>query len=66
MTGSQHLLLFGAVMAAAWFLVLYLWPRILLSVYKRAILVRGFGEGPIPVNTPVSYTHLTLPTIYSV
>jgi len=51
MTGSQHLLLFGAVMAAAWFLVLYLWPRILLSVYKRAILVRGFGEGPIPVNT---------------
>ena len=51
MTGSQHLLLFGSVMAAAWFLVIYLWPRILLSVYKRAILVRGFGEGPIPVNT---------------
>ena len=51
MMGSQHLLLFGSVIAAAWFLVLYLWPRILLSVYKRAILVRGFGEGPIPVNT---------------
>src|SRR5438876_10016449 len=26
-------------------------PRILLVVYKRAILVKGFGEGPIPVNT---------------
>jgi hypothetical protein len=24
---------------------------LLLSVYKRAILVKGFGEGPIPVNT---------------
>jgi len=23
----------------------------LLSVYKRAILVKGFGEGPIPINT---------------
>jgi hypothetical protein len=23
----------------------------LLSVYKRAILVKGFGDGPIPVNT---------------
>src|SRR5207249_884287 len=39
------------VMVAACFLVIYLWPRVLLSVYKRAILVKGFGEGPIPVNT---------------
>jgi hypothetical protein len=23
----------------------------LLSVYKRAILVKGFGEGPVPINT---------------
>jgi hypothetical protein len=51
MMGYQHLLLFGSVMVAACFLVVYLWPRILLSVYKRAILVKGFGEGPIPVNT---------------
>jgi hypothetical protein len=51
MMGYQHLLLFGSVMVAACFLVIYLWPRILLSVYKRAILVKGFGEGPIPVNT---------------
>ncbi len=51
MTGYQHLLLFGSVVVAAGFLVVYFWPRILLSVYKRAILVKGFGEGPIPVNT---------------
>lgn len=47
----EHLLIFGSVMVAAWFLVIYFWPRLLLSVYKRALLVKGFGEGPIPVNT---------------
>jgi hypothetical protein len=47
----EHLLIFGSVMVAAWFLVIYFWPRMLLSVYKRAILAKGFGEGPIPVNT---------------
>jgi hypothetical protein len=47
----QHLLLFGSVVVAACFLVVAFWPRILLFVYKRAILVQGFGEGPIPVNT---------------
>jgi len=51
MMGYQHLLLFGSVIVAACLLVVYFWPRILLSVYKRAILVKGFGEGPIPVNT---------------
>ncbi|WP_345762699.1 DUF1254 domain-containing protein [Diaminobutyricibacter sp. McL0608] len=30
---------------------LYLWPRITISGFKRAILKRGFGTGPIPVNT---------------
>jgi len=38
-------------MIVAWFLVLYVWPRMLLYVYRRAILVKGFGEGPIPINT---------------
>ena len=47
----QHLLIFGAFMVAAWLLVIYFWPRMLLSVYKRALLVKGFGDGPIPVNT---------------
>jgi len=51
MTAYQHLLLFGSVVVAASVLVVYLWPRIILFVYKRAILVQGFGEGPIPVNT---------------
>jgi hypothetical protein len=51
MTRMEHLLLFGSIMVAAWFLFTYLWPRMLLSVYKRAILVKGFGDGPIPINT---------------
>jgi hypothetical protein len=51
MTHLQHLLLFGSVMFTAWFLFTYFWPRLMLSVYKRAILAKGFGDGPIPVNT---------------
>jgi len=47
----QHLLIFGSVLAASWFIVTYFLPRLLLGVYKRAILVKGFGEGPVPVNT---------------
>ena len=47
----EHLLIFGSVMVATWFLVTYYWPRMLLVVYKRAILVKGGGEGPISVNT---------------
>jgi hypothetical protein len=47
----EHLLIFGPVMVIVWFLAIYYWPRMLLYVYKRAILVKGFGDGPIPVNT---------------
>src|SRR5512135_2035802 len=47
----QHLLIFAAVMIPTWLVFIYFWPRLLLSVYKRAILVKGFGDGPIPVNT---------------
>jgi hypothetical protein len=47
----EHLLLFAAVMIPTWSVFIYFWPRLLLSVYKRAILVKGFGDGPIPVNT---------------
>jgi hypothetical protein len=47
----EHLLIFGGVCVPAWFLFSYFWPRLLLSVYKRAILVKRFGDGPIPVNT---------------
>lgn len=30
---------------------IYFWPRIIVSGFKRAIVRRGFGGGPIPVNT---------------
>jgi hypothetical protein len=47
----EHLLIFGGVCVAVWFLVIYFWPRIFLSVFKRAILVKGGADGPIPINT---------------
>jgi hypothetical protein len=31
-------------------MAVYFWPRIFLSVYKRALLTKGF-EGPVPINT---------------
>lgn len=33
------------------FVFVYLWPRITVAGFKRAILNRGFGGGPIPINT---------------
>ncbi len=47
----EHLLIFGSFMVAAWFIVIYFLPRMLLNVFKRAILVKGFGDGPVPINT---------------
>jgi hypothetical protein len=47
----QNLLIFAAVVVVVWCLVTYFWPSLLLSVYKRAILNKGAGEGPIPINT---------------
>jgi hypothetical protein len=47
----EHLLIFGAVCMTTWILVIHFWPRMLLYVYKRAILVKGFGDGPVPINT---------------
>ncbi len=47
----EHLLIFGLIMVAVWFIGIYFLPRMLLSVFKRAILVKGFGEGPVPINT---------------
>jgi hypothetical protein len=32
-------------------LFVWFWPRITVAGYRRAILGRGFGGGPIPVNT---------------
>jgi hypothetical protein len=46
----EHLLIFGGICVATWLLFIYLWPRLMLYVYKRALLVKGFGDGPVPVN----------------
>ena len=51
MSNIQHLFIFSVVCVATWLLVTYLWPRMLLYVYKRSILVKGGGDGPIPINT---------------
>ncbi len=47
----QNLLIFGAVVVVVWCVVIYFWPRLMLSAYRRALLTKGFGDGPIPVNT---------------
>jgi hypothetical protein len=48
---NEHLLIFGSCLAVGWFLFIRFWPRMMLYAYKRAILVQGGGDGPIPVNT---------------
>ena len=47
----EHLFIFGGVCVSVWFLGIYFWPRIFLLMFKRAILVSGGGDGPIPINT---------------
>ena len=47
----QNLLIFCAVVVVVWCVMIYFWPSMLLSAYKRAMLTKGLGEGPIPVNT---------------
>ena len=48
---NQNLLIFAAVVVVVWCVVIYFWPRLILSVYKRGLLVKGFGDGPVPINT---------------
>ena len=47
----EHLLVFGGVCAITWLAFIYWWPALILRVFQWAILVKGFGDGPIPVNT---------------
>ncbi|MBO0810991.1 MAG: DUF1254 domain-containing protein [Microlunatus sp.] len=53
-SGSQLLPLAIAALVV-WLLgapaFVYFWPRITVNGYKRAILKRGLGDGPVPVNT---------------
>jgi len=44
-------LIFGSAIVVGWFAFIYFWPRLLLNVFKRAILGKGFGDGPTPINT---------------
>ena len=53
----EHLLIFGSFTAVGWFLFICFWPRMMLYAYKRAILVQGGGDGPIPVNTLYATPH---------
>lgn len=48
---DEHLLLTGLAAVVGWSLFVSSWPRIILYLHKRAIVVKGFGDGPIPVNT---------------
>jgi hypothetical protein len=47
----EHLLIFSGICVATWFVVIYFWPRLMLSVYKRGLVKKGFGDGPVPINT---------------
>ena len=49
--GIGNLLIFGGVCILAWLLIIRYWPLIILYMYKRAILVKGGDNGPIPINT---------------
>ncbi|MFJ9782690.1 DUF1254 domain-containing protein [Amycolatopsis sp. NPDC101161] len=49
--GYEHLIILGVVAVAVSLPATYLYPRLLLIAYKRAILVKGVDSGPIPVNT---------------
>jgi hypothetical protein len=44
----------AAVAVIVWvfgtFVFIYFWPRIVLRGYLKAGLVKGFGDGPIPIN----------------
>jgi hypothetical protein len=51
----KHLLIFGSVMLVAWalgtLLFVYFWPHLVYNHFESAIVKKGFGGGPIPVNT---------------
>ncbi len=50
----QNLLIFAAIVVVVWCVVIYFWPSMLLSVFKKGLLTYGFGEGPAPVNTLIT------------
>jgi len=47
----QNLLIFTAIVIGVWSLVIYFWPGMLLSAFKKGFLSYGLGDGPVPTNT---------------
>jgi hypothetical protein len=51
----KHLITFSSVMVVAWvvgtFLFIWFWPHLVNNIFKRAIVDKGFGDGPVPINT---------------
>jgi hypothetical protein len=51
----KHLITFGSVVVVAWalgtYLFVYFWPHLAYNHFEKAIVDKGFGDGPIPVNT---------------
>ena len=46
-----NLFIFIGTAIVAWFLFIYFWPLLLLYMYKRSVLTKGGGEGPVLMNT---------------
>lgn len=53
--GLDAIILLAATAVAVWvlgaFIFIYFWPRITVGGFKRILVKRGLGGGPIPVNT---------------
>ena len=49
--GYEHLVILGVLAVAGCLLATYLYPRLMLLAYKRALLVQGVDSGPVPINT---------------
>jgi hypothetical protein len=51
----KHFIITGSVVVVAWILgtllLAYFWPYLVLNNYKKAIVDKCLGDGPVPVNT---------------
>lgn len=52
----EHLIIFSSFIVIIWFLVIYFWPLLLLFMYKKSILAKGGGDGPLPINSLYTVT----------
>lgn len=51
----KHPIIFAAACIVAWaiatLVLAYFWPLLVNNNYRKAIVDKGFGDGPVPVNT---------------